>query len=141
MLCLQRLMKSRTKTDQEMWLFAQRYEQPLGKMINSKNDQEWNLTWFGYFSRSSGSAKMISYCTVKRNEDEVGRESGCKTILKGGQGWTLPRAAEDRIWWKGIIVKALMVPKKSLKDVEVKQCSLTVNFSRRMQFLILCLHV
>ena len=39
---------------------------------------------------------------------EVDRTSEVKTILKSGQGWTLP--AENRTRWKGVIGMSSMVP-------------------------------
>ena len=47
-------------------------------------------------------------------EEEVDRRRGGKTILKIGQGWTLP-AQLKTTRWKGIVTKSTVAPQRPCK--------------------------
>ena len=47
-------------------------------------------------------------------EEEIDRRRGGKTILKIGQGWTLP-AQLKTTRWKGIVTKSTVAPQRPSK--------------------------
>ena len=67
---------------------------------------------FGYVTRSAGMAEAVLKITVKQKKKEDVKRSCGKTILKNGQGCTLPAhlsTAENRTRWNTIAAWSSMV--------------------------------
>ena len=70
------------------------------------------LRWFGHISRSSCLAKTILQDTVQRKRRKGIQKKRLEDNIKEWTGIDFAsstRAAEDRTWWKGIVVKSSVV--------------------------------
>ena len=79
-------------------------------------DQETETKVVWHISTSSGLAKTILQGTVQEKRRKGTRKIRCEDNIKEWTGMDFAsstRAAEDRIRWKGIVVKSSMAPTTS----------------------------
>ena len=76
------------------------------------------LRWFGHISRSSGLAKTILQGKVKGKRRKGRQKKRWEDNIKdwtGNDFASSTRPVKDRSWWKRIVVKSSVVPKRPRK--------------------------